>query len=268
MKKLYFLILILSLVLTGCRSSKKGLTTTIQDTELLSKYETVVEQPYNFETLQSKVKVGLGGKTLSGKFGVERGNRLYLTMTVLGAEVARVEANQERVYVVDKFDKVYAELTIAEAAAQFGLESEMRYDALEALLMGRMFLPGKGLSDKGDFNRFVWEKLDASATGTFAKDRYSLSYTIDADNHLRLTQVQVAERNSTFGCEYVGTQMVDGNLLMPSVVTLAAEGGSMDMQIELTLQSPQLNKKTVSPFSPNGYRKVSMEELVKMIKSK
>ena len=39
-----------------------------------------------------------------------------MTVTVLGIEVARVEVNRENVVIVDKFDKLYTELTIEEFA--------------------------------------------------------------------------------------------------------------------------------------------------------
>ena len=67
-----------------------------------------------------------------GKLNIEHGKRLCMTVTLLGIEVARVEADEDVLLVVDKFDKVFAALPIAEAVSKLGLQEEAKLETLEA----------------------------------------------------------------------------------------------------------------------------------------
>jgi len=270
MKKLtYIFLFLLAVAFTGCRSHKQIASGTADNLGAKAQYDAVVDNAFSFDALQAKVKYSLGSRSLSGKMTIEQGQRLCLTMTVMGAEIARVEANQESVYIVDKFDKVYAQLSIADAAAKLGLEEEARYEALEALLLGRIFLPGKGYASKSDFQKLTWKagEENQSVTGTFEGKQYQLNYTLNADNQLQQTLVDVPARDAKFVWRYDGYQPVEGKGNVPTTEKLSAEGTKNNLSLNFTLSNPQINKKGVAPFNPDGYRRVSFEELLTILKN-
>lgn len=257
-----------ALLLVGCGSSKKVTTGTADQNQAKVRYEAAVGNNFSFECLQSKVKYSLAGKSLNGKLNIEHGKRLCMTATVMGIEVARVEANQETVYIVDKFDKVYAEISIAEAAAHLGLQDEAKLETIEALLLGRIYLPGKGEAKASDFKSFVWDAADDNlVSGLYVAQQYNLTYLLNAENELYRTEVEVPSKAMTCTWSYSDMQQA-GNGKMPATETLCGKSATLDISAQITLGSPTISKKGWTSFSPtSSYKKVSVHDLFQMIKN-
>ena len=260
--------LTLALTVTGCRSDKTA-TSGLGKEELAAakdRYEAVVARNFAYDNLQAKMKYSLGGRGLNGKLNIEHGKRLCMTVTILGIEVARVEADQQTVTVVDKVDKVYARMSVTEAAAKLGLEDEAQLEAVEALLLGRMYVPGRGVAEAGDFGRLVWYPMeDNELQADYVTERYQLSYVLSSNNQLVATQVKVPERNSTVVWEYAEPQQVAEGW-MPGEESLTMTG-TKNVSASLTISSPSTSKKSWTSFDPGtNYREVTLAELVEMIK--
>lgn len=261
----FFLLLVLSV---GCRSSKPvsgGLDKKLKG-EAKARYEACLGRNFQYDYLQAKMKYTLGNKSLSGKLNIEHGKRLCMTVTVLGIEVARVEANTENVVIVDKVDKVYAQVSIAEAASRIGLENEAKLEALEALLLGRIFVPGQGSATKSDFSRLTWWPLDNNELqADYVSDKYQLSYILNGDNYLVVTQVNVPSKEASFVWEYANPLELE-NGTMPTRETLSVKG-PQSVSADLSMSSPSVAKKGWTSFSPSSnYKQVSFSELIDIIK--
>lgn len=262
-------LLLLLLPLSACRSSKQstGGLTQEQLGTARTRYEAVVARNTSYTTMQAKVKYGMEGKSLGGRLYIDHGKRVTLTVTVLGIEVARIEATPDQVLVVDKVDKVYARSSIAEAAARIGLQDEARLETLEALLLGRMYLPGSGEAAKGDFAKFAWYPMEGGEMqADYLTERYQLSYVLDAANQLVATQVRVPHPESTFVWEYAEPMTLE-QTSVPAQHTLTASG-SRSLSATLTLSAPALGKKAGSAFrATDAYREVTFAELLEIIKN-
>ncbi|MBE6332912.1 MAG: DUF4292 domain-containing protein [Bacteroidales bacterium] len=270
MKKffLYFAVCAMALSLSGCRSSKQvagGL-----DKEQLSaakeRYAAAIDRNFDFQYLQAKVRYSLdGGKTLSGKLYVEHGQRICMTVAVLGIEMARIEANRDEVMVVDKVDKVYARTSVADAATRLGLENEAQLEAVEALLLGRIYVPGRGIASKEDFGRLTWYPMENNELqADFVTEKYQLSYVIDGENRVVATQINVPEKNSGFVWEYAEPTAVE-NGWMPTQESLSATGKS-PLNAHLALSNPSVGRSWTS-FTPSAnYREVTFAELIEIVK--
>lgn len=267
------LTLTLTFALTGCRSSKT--TTSGMGKEELAaakeRYEAVIGRNFKYDYLQAKMKYSLGGgKSLNGRLNIEHGKRLCMTVTLLGIEVARIEANQETVTVVEKVDKIYARVPIAEAAAKLGLENEAKLEALEALLLGRIFVPGKGVAESGDFGKLTWYPMENSELqADYLTDKYQLSYVMSDKNYLVATQVKVnANPNAnanTIVWEYAQPIEIEGGS-MPTEETLTMSGAK-NISASITINNPSASKKNWSSFEPgSNYRQVTLLELFETIK--
>ena len=265
----YICFFLLAVSLVGCRSSKPAAGGLDKKTmgEAKVRYEANLSRNFQYDYLQAKMKYTLGSKSLSGKLNIEHGKRLCMTVTVLGIEVARVEANTESVMVIDKVDKVYAQVSIAEAVSRLGLENEAKLEALEALLLGRMFVPGQGPATKSDFAKLTWWPLDNNELqADYVSDKYQLSYILNADNYLVATQVNVPSKEASFVWEYANPQTVE-NGTMPTQETLSVKG-PQTVSADLTMNNPSVAKKGWTSFSPSSsYKKVSFSELIEIIKN-
>ena len=271
MKKftLYLCLLLTALTLAGCRSTKNATSNLAKEeiTAAKNRFEAVTARNFDYDLLQSKVKYALGGKSLNGRLYIEHGKRLCLTVTVMNIEVARIDANTETVYIVNKFNKVYAKVSLSEAAARIGLQEEAKLETLEALLLGRIYMPGKGLASKGDFNQFVWYPMqNEELQADFIADRYQLSYVMDAANYLVATQVKVPAKQSTFVWEYADPTTVSSGSV-PTRQTLSISG-DMNMSFDFSLNSPAVSQKNWTSFQPSDkYREVTFFELIDSIKN-
>lgn len=277
MKKIFFLLSI-AVLLSSCTSKKKivdpALNSDAQAALAMEsavqkgRFEEALGKSSDFNLLQLRTKYSLGDKSLSGRLNVEKGKRLCMTVTVLGIEVARVEADAKSVVIVDKFDKLYTELSIEEFASQFGLKDEMQYDALECLLLGRMFIPGTGEARLKDFNKLDWTIDNGMLIGEMSKQKYSLSYVVGEDNRLSKTIVsaQKGGAEASISCSYSGYQSVEDGELASSE-TFALKAQDMNIKADLTLSSPIVGKAWISFVPSASYKKVSLQDIVTAIKN-
>ena len=275
-KTLYLLVCLCMMALvSSCKSTKKMPKATdvpaAAESELTlekDRYETLLNNAYDFGLLQSKAKFSLGSTSLSGRLNVEHGKRLCMSVSVIGIEVARVEVNTKTVTVVDKFDKLYAELTFKDFAKQLGLEDELQYDALESILLGRMFIPGSGVAQLKDFKKLNWTiGNNSELTGVIAKPRYTLTYSIDEENHLTNTCVMVnGASESSVSCAYSDYLPIDGGLFATNE-TLNIASEKLKIKANLSLSAPTMGKNWVS-FTPNeSYRKATIQEVISAVKN-
>lgn len=277
MKKI-FLLLSIAVLLSSCTSKKKVVNPTsnpeaeaaqaMESAIQRGRFEESLGKSGNFNLLQLRTKYSLGDKSLSGRLNVEKGKRLCMTVTVLGIEVARVEANDKSVVVVDKFDKLYTELSIEDFAAQFGLKDEMQYDALECLLLGRMFIPGTGEARAKDFNKLEWSIDNGMLIGELSKQKYTLSYIVDEDNRLARTVVSAQREgvDASIACTYSGYQSVEnGELAMNESFALKAQ--NLNLKADLLLSSPIVGKAWTAFVPSAAYKKVSIQEIIAAIKN-
>ena len=275
MKKLLYILSVL-ILLSSCTGKKrvtKGKNELDTRNEAVlaiekNRYEEALQTAFDFKSLQSRAKYSFGKKSLNGRLNIERGKRLCMTVTVLGIEVARVEVNRETVLIVDKFDKIYTELSIEEFADRMGLQDEMRYEAIECLLLGRMFIPGCGEAEAKDFKKLNWTIKEENLVGELSKPRYSLEYVIGNDNKLANTIVKAngGAEEVAVAFTYRGHQSIEGGeFATQEQITLFR--GNEEIKAELTLSAPIMGK-TWTPFSPTeAYKQVSMQELVTAIKN-
>lgn len=273
-KALYFLSLLV--ILTSC-SGKKRIVKGAGDADPQkvsvvaaekNRYEATIQNALDFKMLQSRVKYSFGDKSLNGRLNIEHGKRLCMTVTVLGIEVARVEVNRENVVIVDKFDKLYTELTIEEFAERMNLQDEMRYEALECLLLGRIFIPGSGEAEVRDFKKMNWAMKDDNLTGELTKPRYSLEYVIDKDN--RLTNTIVTAKDGSVSKSvvfmYKGYQTVEGGeFATQEQITLINDNKAV--KADLTLSAPIMGKTWTSFTPTEAYKKVTFQELLTAVKN-
>ena len=277
MNKLKFILIsLLAVVLVSSCSSKKKLTKS--ETSVVSaadlanqkeRYAEYIKKCGDFDLFQARAKYSFNGKSLGGRLNVEHGKRMKLTASVLGIEVMRIDINREQVVIVDKFDKLYSVISIDEFAEKLGLQAEMRYDALECLFIGRIFVPGKGEAEEGDFNNINWEILPTGdMLGTFKKDKYTLNYALNANNNLSLTAVKLVndDKNIAISYEYADFQPFE-DMQYPGTSTISFNGADTNISAGFSLSNPVASKNGTA-FVPNGdYRLVTISDLMEAIKN-
>lgn len=268
-----FCLLSLILFLTGCRSQKIGVKDQSTVTPEKTRFESVVQNSFSFEALQSKTKYTLGSTSLNGKMCLESGKRLCLQVNapLLGFEIARVEATQEQILLVDKYDKVYCAFQLSDIY-QIEEISGHELEALECLMLGRIYIPGKGVAKRRDYKSLTWT-TPKLADGTYGVSEalyqgndYSLLYRIDASGRLVSTRLTVGNKSALW--EYAEYREVQKNKFVPVRETITAmDAGNEKFTAGLSLNSPELGESTWRNFEPNNsYREVSLQEMLEIVK--
>lgn len=259
---LYILVLIAVSMLTSCKSKKgiSGLSKEYQTEQAL--YASVVHNYFEYDAVQSKVKIGLGKTSLNGKFCLESGKRfgIIINAPIIGFELGRVEATKEQILLIDKFDKVYSNITLADMnmpQALIGHEAE----AFECLTLGRIYIPGKGVASMKDFSVFEWT-LDSLATAKYEDPDYTLSYTFGENGMLASTKLCSTD-NKYVNWQYSNYQEVEPGKIMPLThnVEICNENGETSTFM-LIINNPTLGESTWRPIKNiSSYKEVTITEL-------
>lgn len=267
------LIMMVIVLMTSCKSTKNFTKDLNGPNPERARFEAVVANHYKYEALQSKVKLSMGKSSLSGKLCIESGKRFCLLVNapLLGFEVARVEATRDSVVLVDKFDKVYSVLTLGELTKMEALEGH-EMEALEALMLGRIFIPGKGQATSKDYANLTWNTSASSdpaksiSTGVYKGKNYDLVYTINGQGQLMQTSLTTNDGKKAIW-QYATFENIDKKNIATAESIIATNADKKELRAGMTLTNPTLGESTWRDFEPNdSYRRVTIEELGEILK--
>lgn len=266
-KYLYIALLITISMLTSCKS-KRGITESSlnQKTEQ-ALFANVLNNNFEFDAVQSKVKLGIGKTSLNGKFCLESGKMfgVIINAPLIGFELGRVEATDKQILLIDKFDKVYCNITLADMnmpQALVGHEAE----AFECLIMGRIYLPGKGMATMKDFSSFKW-KMDSVAVATYKDTDYKLSYRFGDNGMLAATKL-MSNDNKWVEWNYSNYTEIEKGKFMPLShnIEICDEKGDKS-SFMLIINNPTIGESTWRPIKNIAtYKEVSITELGETLK--
>lgn len=265
MKKYLYILSLLSLfVITSCKSKQSAAEISPELKTEQAMFGQVIANHFSFEAVQSKIKLGLGKNNLNGKICLESNKRfgMLINAPLIGFEIGRVEATKEVIILVDKFDKVYSNITLKDLSmpqALVGHEAE----ALEALFLARIYLPGKGLATIKDFASFKWEKK----TAIYKDPDYRLIYSFGENGMLSSTEL-VSNDGKSVKWEYDEYRELESGKFMPSnqSVNIRDEKGE-GYSFSLNITNPSLGESTWREFKPtSSFREVTITELGETLK--
>lgn len=261
-------------LLSACSTHKTAIGSLTGPNPERARFETVVANHYKYDALQSKVKFTMGSTSLNGKLCLESGKRLCLSANapLLGFEVARIEATADSAVLVDKFDKVYTVVTLSELTKMEALAGH-EMEALESLMLGRIFIPGKGLATSKDYSQFNWSTPTNAAgdnpltTGVYKGNNYDLAYTINAQGQLMNTSLTMSDGKKAVW-QYATYEVIDKKNIATTELIKATNSNKKELQAGMTLSNPTLGESTWRDFEPSAsYRRVTLEEFGEILKS-
>lgn len=265
---------LLALVLSSCHTTKVTTATLTGLHPEKARFESVVQNNYKYEALQSKVKYTMGKNSLNGKMCLESGKRLCMQVNapIIGFEVARIEASQDSVLLVDKFDKMYSVFNLS---SLYDIEdiSGHEMEALECIMLGRIYIPGKGQATSRDYHKLTWttpqlaDGKQGHSEGLYEGKGYSLRYTIDETGRLVSTLLSVGGKTARW--EYADYQEVEEGQWVPTQEYITATNAdNKEISAGLKLTNPSLGESTWRNYEPaDSHSKVHIKEIGKRIKS-
>ena len=169
MKRIIYLLLLVVVVLAGCKSSKHLAT---------SETKTSTKAPTS-SYLASKLQLTIPGK--KGSMSVGERVQISLLMPILRTEVARIEVTPDEVLLVDRMNKRFVRATKAELKNV--LSKNVEFSRLEKILMdaslpgGKTELTGKDIGipslEKAKVQLYEFSTQEFSITPTELTSKYN-----------------------------------------------------------------------------------------------
>lgn len=248
------LLLLLSLVLTACHSSREVTTTPTGTTSTTPATTTVTPsrsttaaddyvarvnanaQTASAVTARIKMTVNAGGKELSagGTLRMKRDDVVQLSLTFMGFEVGRMEFYPQNVLIIDRYNHRYVRAAYSDVT--FLKQAGLDFSALQSLFWGELFVPGQtAVPTDSDFS------LSASGDHTLLTLLHGRSLDYDFLTNTAaatLSRLTVRGKSSgsrgTFVWNYDGYTPLDGHPF-PTTMECAVSGLSKNYGFSLTL---------------------------------
>ena len=149
-KYFLFFIIVLSVFMTSCRSSK-GLENTVNvqnnsaSVSGTAYVQQVMNNAQNVQCLTAKINadIELNGKSISlgGSLKMRRDDVIQLSLTFLGIEGARIEFSPNDVLIIDRLNKRYVKADYNQVS--FLQRSGLNFYSLQSLFWNELFVPGQ-----------------------------------------------------------------------------------------------------------------------------
>lgn len=272
------------MALTGCRTAKTGIGTDTIDnaTMSLSRRARIVadaNQPWTQLNMPVKVSVKAPQKlSISGRIYMRRNHDIYITLRVIGMEVANMYINSDSIFATDKIHKYY----IAEPIKSIFAGASLTIGDIQDALMGRPFINNCGtltadlldmvtISDNTDNPGTEAHTRSDADTWTITprtkiNGKIAYHFTFNkTDNNL--TSLTFDTGSKTYGCTYSDPADIDGSHFMQSIA-IAAKVGNTAINATITFD---INKaKAEVPANalwrqPSSYKRINPRALIRSL---
>lgn len=258
--------------LTSCRTSRNA-DGGDGNTARMSLSERVIDvAAHNLPWTQLNVPLKADIKSpykisLSGRIYMRRGHDIYITMRVLGMEVANLYVNSDSVFAADKLHKYY----IAEPIKEIFAGAKLSISDLQDALLGRPFINGHGTFSAdmagevklshNDKDKWTMTPLTKISSNT------EYSFTFSEEDNIIQSLLFITARG-VYGCGYANPATIDGSRFMQRFSIGAIIKSTM---VAATISFDFNKVKWEVPSSarwrsPKGYKRITPEALIKAFK--
>lgn len=260
--RLFSIILIASVLFTGCRATKEvAKKPTKQDIELLK--QAVLDEPA-FKTINSKMEFRIYPKEgvsagMKGSLKLSRDSCMIISLQPFaGIEIVRCLIRPDSIFVVNKLQSLYS----AESIDKVPYPDILNYKTLESIVTNRIFIPGKKKAESGDLDKFMSYKGKEGQYYSIVKDSFNISYHFDKDQ--QYNNMKVGTENILKALEVNYSMFERSNAgVFPRMVELQTENSGKKLRVSFLFMEPSYDKKTDFRFPVSSkYEKVSMKEMI------
>lgn len=260
----------LGIMFVGCKTSHIGEKRDISEEQSeKGAFADCLKNSVDYTTYSAKTSfvVTTGAGNLKSKATIRIVKDKVIQISVqpfLGIEMFRVQLTNDSVWILDKMGKRYVAESII--AYKSKLPVDLSLATVQALFLGRPFLPGKNILEVSDYRNFSWTE-EKSGWLFSMKELATFSCLFAMDGLFRLKETRVADlaRQMQVNWNYSGF-INQGGFWFPSEMEVRTSGiGKKNLSIRLENIDPEWNKTFNVSFSVSSqYRKVSVRDLLNM----
>lgn len=252
-------VILSALCLTGCRSVKQaGVKADTNRTEYIETARRLLSAPSVTE-FTTPATYGLSGNKVGGQIRMRRDQSIQLGVSVLIADVARVEFLPDRVVITDRVHSTWAVCHYADIP--YRNELGLDFEVIQAIMWNRMFVPG--CSDADDA-AFMLNDVSQSADGivTYREKEYGYLFTVNANGDL--VQTSNASSHFSFRIDYSDFQSLAEDYRFPKTLTVTVTTSARTLSATLEMTSPNTQIRTWANETPvsSRFKRVTLDELL------
>lgn len=262
-------------VITGCRTSRHAAATGIHDVSAMTITERARDiaagyLPWTQLNLPVKVSVKSPQKlSVSGRIYMRRDRDIYVTLRVLGMEVANMYVSTDSVFAADKLHKCY----IAEPIKDIFAGASLSIGDLQDALLGRAFVNNRGTySDTMTAGIMLTDSPDGTWTLT---PKSKINGTIEYQFHFSkssntLMSLTFNTGDRLYGCTYSDPADIDGSHFMRQF-SVSTRAGNTPIDASLTYDFDKVKWEVPSSArwrTPSGYTRITPQSLAKTLSNK
>ena len=260
-------ILLLSLLMVGCRAKKSVVETSYVDmeaVELISASPSVVS-PITCLSGNLKLYAIVDGNPVSAKgtMRIKEGYGVQMGMTALGlVEVACLEFLPQSMRLIYKLGKEYADIPYADVS--FLQKSGIDYAMLESVLLNRLFSPD-GRPFMQAMNDMTFAHEDDCVTATTARINGIVYKFYIEKATCRLVQSEGTHIDGgKLVCSYSDFTAVNG-MAFPHTISLTLEGVGSTVTLQFVLDRVDTGDFNFTPRRVSSYGELDIEHLLKSL---
>lgn len=285
------LALILAVAATGCRSHKNNVKTPPQGFEIVESGKPVTLTPAEIKKLSlperydqlcstynewsdfsAPIKLELKAParlSASGRAYMKRGEWIYISVRMLGFELATVWVDRDSVHAVEKVNKRF----VSESLSKVFGSGKVTLTDVQDLLTGRAFLAGKGTATASMRKDFSFSENGNDSWLMIPKRQpsgASYGFLVNTGwNALSATQLEVGSHNASVLYNLPTATKANGTFMKEATVaTSTPKGKNIEATITWDLGSAKWNTgETRTWKAPKGYTRISAAALLKTLGS-
>ncbi len=270
MKKFICLLVVIVMV-TGCKSPKKVQTVNISERKQHNEFfDAMNEQAFRFSTLTARLNVDLDipGKELSSRVDLKmiKDSALQLSVVpVLGIEIFRIELTKDSIKIVDRLNKRY----MADNYEKMRSETPVAFNFynLQALFTNRIFIPGEQYIHPTQYQRFTLNQEGAKAEVKIT-DNLDIQYSfqLDGEEKLLTTYITDAGVNHALIWKYSDFRIVSQQPFPLLMETSLSSNGEYKGGLKIYYSRMQVDEPVRMDFAiPDKYRRVSFNDIIRSL---
>ncbi len=262
-------LMLLTLALTGCRTTRQAEGTTSaaltkkQRSEMLTP---LAQYPKDVKFVSAKTSITFDyngrAATVKGRLRMRRDEVVHVSVTALGlVEIAVVEFNPKGAYIIDKVNKRYARFDYSSGVMNL---AGVNFNAVQALFWNRLFIPGE---------KEVWRKTgdftitDAGVQLLVEPSRQRMlkcQFYTDADcKELQQTDLRLQQYNVTW--RYDRFDAMDA-YSFPTTFDVSVSGSSRAISARIGLSDVStLDTGWYSSTDLSRYKEVDLSQLMSIL---
>lgn len=274
-------VLLLSLVLFGCGTSRKtSRNVMIGDLSGTEYMEQVIAWSPSRTNLTAKsaltLNTGSGSPLkVTANLRIRRNEVIRLTVApLLGIEVARIDITPDNVLIIDRMNKRYVRASFSDISSLFN--TQVDFNVLQSLFLNEIFLPGKNSLTVTDASGFEISSLGSRAQltaitspRTFAGKLIYTFLTSATDGRLEETSISVKNSPYALRCTYTdfsALKSTHGSDIFPQRIKLSVIGADKpySLQLDLSRLGTDSDWESTTQLS-SKYKEITLLEALKML---